>query len=234
MKSGTLYGLSVGPGDPELLTIKALKILNMVEVLAYPAPESGKSLAREIVCKYIKKPYTEIAIRMPLDASKFPAEKVYSDAAKEISNHLNLGSNVAVLCEGDSFFYGSFLYLYELLAIKHKITVIPGVSSPMASAAALGKPLAAKNDCLIVLPATLSEDQLLSRMEKADSIVLIKVGRHINKVISALKKADLYKNAHYIERVGMAKEKIIPLSKAPSLAPYFSIILTHRRGTAWQ
>ena len=155
-RRGTLYGLGVGPGDPELLTLKALRILRAAPVLAYPAPIEGDSMARAIAASHMPGGQTEIAIRMPLDAARFPAEEVYAAAAQEIAGHLDSGRDVAALCEGDPFFYGSFMYLFARLAEAHHIEVVPGVSSPMACAAALGMPLAARNDVLSVLPAPLA------------------------------------------------------------------------------
>ena len=135
-KTGTLYGLGVGPGDPELLTLKALRILRTVPVLVYPAPVEGESMARAIAAEHLPGGQAEIAIRMPLDAARFPAEEIYAAAAGEIAEHLRSGHDVAVLCEGDPFFYGSFMYLFARLADEHEVEIVPGVSSPMACAAA--------------------------------------------------------------------------------------------------
>ena len=133
---GTLYGLGVGPGDPELLTLKALRILRAAPVLAYPAPPKGESMARAIAAPHLQGGQIEIVIRMPLDAARFPAEEIYAAAARDIAEHLEAGRDVAALCEGDPFFYGSFMYLFGRLAPAHSVEVVPGVSSPMACAAA--------------------------------------------------------------------------------------------------
>ena len=231
---GTLYGLGVGPGDPELLTLKALRILRAVTVLAYPAPSEGDSLARAIAAPHLPDGQIEIAIRMPLDAKQFPAEDVYGPAAREIAEHLQAGRDVAALCEGDPFFYGSFMYLFERLAGEHKIEVVPGVSSPMACAAALAAPLAARNDVLSVLPAPLDEDSLTARLEVCDAAAIVKVGRHIAKVRRILQNLDLETRARYIERASLPAERFLPLSQAPDPAPYFSMVLVHRRGEAWK
>lgn len=234
MTTGTLYGLGVGPGDPDLLTVKALRIIRDVPVIAYPAPDEGSSLARSIIAPHLERDYEEIVIRMPLDAARFPAEDIYDDAAAKISARLQAGQDVAVLCEGDAFMYGSFLYLYQRLAADHRVIVVPGVSSPMACAAALGAPLAARNDALMILPTTLPEDELSKRMALADGVVLIKVGRHIDKARRALASVGLADTAQYIERASMANERILPLADAPAPAPYFSIIIAHRRQDAWR
>lgn len=230
----TLYGLGVGPGDPELLTLKALRVLKSVPVLAYPAPVEGTSFARSIADSLIPKGKIEIAIRMPLDMAKFPAEDIYTQASNEIIGHLDEGRDVAVLCEGDPFFYGSFIYLFERISTTHKTEVVPGVSSVMACAAALEAPIAARNDIIKIIPAPLSEAKLSECLNFCDSAVIIKVGRHMNKVCRVLNDLQLYQYAKYIERATLPNERILPLSKAPDPAPYFSMILMHRRGDAWK
>ncbi len=232
-RRGTLYGLGVGPGDPELLTLKALRILCAAPVLAYPAPIDGDSMARAIAAPHLPGGQIEIAIRMPLDAARFPAEEVYAAAAQDIAVHLEAGRDVAALCEGDPFFYGSFMYLFARLADVHQVEVVPGVSSPMACAAALGMPLAARNDVLSILPAPLAEDLLKARLEACDAAAIVKVGRHIAKVRRVLQELGIDSRARYIERASLAAERILPLSKAADPAPYFSMILVHRRGAAW-
>jgi len=232
-KMGTLYGLGVGPGDPELLTLKALRILRTVPVLVYPAPVEGESMARAIAAEHLPGGQAEIAIRMPLDAARFPAEEIYAAAAGEIAEHLRSGHDVAVLCEGDPFFYGSFMYLFARLTGEHEIKIVPGVSSPMACAAALHAPLAARDDVLSILPAPLDEKVLWERLKTCDAAAIVKVGRHISKVRRVLVDLDLETRARYIERASLAAERIIPLSEADDPAPYFSMILVHRRGEAW-
>jgi precorrin-2/cobalt-factor-2 C20-methyltransferase len=153
--SGTVYGIGVGPGDPELMTLKGARLLNACPVIAYPAPETGDSLARRIAAPHVPDTATEIIIRTPMSIDRFPAEEVYDRAAREIGAHLAADRDVAVLCEGDPFFYGSFMYLFARLAEQWPVEVVPGVSSLMACAATLGAPLAARNDVLSVLPAPL-------------------------------------------------------------------------------
>ena len=144
--SGVLYGLGVGPGDPELITLKALRILQNADLVAYPAPETGDSLARSIVSPHLPEGVAEYAIRMPMVAERFPAQDVYDKAAEDLGAHLGAGRTIAVLCEGDPFFYGSFMYLFSRLAERHRVEVVPGVSSMTACAARLETPLAARND----------------------------------------------------------------------------------------
>jgi precorrin-2/cobalt-factor-2 C20-methyltransferase len=233
--AGTLYGVGVGPGDPELVTLKALRILQSVPVLAWPAPEEGPSLAREIVAAHLPGTQREIPIRMPLLPARFPADDVYDKAAIEIGAALSAGDDVAVICEGDPFFYGSFMYLFGRLAGEHTIEVVPGVSSLTACAAALGAPLSAKNDVLTVVPGPLDADTMKQRLADADAAAIIKVGRHFDKIRGVIDELGLAGNARYIERATMAEQRIVPLADVgDDNAPYFSMILVHKRKEAWK
>jgi len=232
--SGTLYGLGIGPGDPELVTLKALRLLQAAPVLAYPAPEEGDSLARAIVAGHLPGGQTEIAIRMPMVAARFPAQEVYDRAAAEIGGHLEAGRDVAALCEGDPFFYGSFMYLFGRVAERFPVEVVPGVSSLTACAAVLGAPLAARNDVLTVVPAPLDETVLSARLRDVEAAAIIKVGRHLQKVRRVLKELNLLDRARYVERATLREQRILPLETLEeATAPYFSMILIHRRGEAW-
>ena len=231
---GTLYGLGVGPGDPELITLKALRILERASVLAYPAPEEGESLVRSIVAGHLDGHHREICIRMPMVAARFPAQEVYDRAADELGRHLDAGRDVAVLCEGDPFFYGSFMYMFGRMAARHAVKAVPGVSSLMACAATLGAPLAARNDVLTVVPATLSSEMLERRIRDVDAVAVVKIGRHLPKVRAVIEAMGLTANARYVEHATMASERILPLADvADGTAPYFSMILLHARGDAW-
>lgn len=233
---GALIGIGVGPGDPDLITVKGLAALRAAPVLAYPAPEAGESLARAIVTPHLEgMNKIEIAIRMPLVAARFPAQEVYERAAREIGVHLDLGRDVACICEGDPFFYGSFSFLFERMAGRYPARVIPGVSSLTACAARAGAPLATRNDVLAVVPATLDEDALRTRLATVDAAALIKVGRHLPKVRAVLESLGLAAGAQYVEHATMASERVMPLSEAGGArAPYFSMVLVHRRGAAWK
>ena len=232
--TGTLYGLGVGPGDPELITLKALRLLKATPVLAYPAPESGDSFARSIVAGHLPGGQTEIVLRMPMVAERFPAQEVYDRAALEIGGHLAAGRDVAALCEGDPFFYGSFMYLFGRLAGRFPIEVVPGVSSLTACAAALGAPLAARDDVLTVIPATLAPHVLAQHLRGAEAAAVIKVGRHLPKLRRVLALLGLLDRARYVERATLAEQRILPLAEVDTeSAPYFSMVLVHRRGEAW-
>ncbi|WP_417803620.1 precorrin-2 C(20)-methyltransferase [Thalassospira lucentensis] len=232
--AGTAYGLGIGPGEPDLITLKAYNILQKADVIAYPALEDGVSLARQIVDPHIPKGRIEIAIRIAMGK---PADPVYDAAAIEIGEHLAAGKTVAVLCEGDPFFYGSFMYLYGRLAdAGHPVHTVPGVSSMMACAAQLGAPLAAKNDVLQVIPGPLDKDRLRAQLADTDAAAIIKLGRHFAKVREVINELGLTDRARYIERATLDSQKMVPLADLPAdaTAPYFSMILIHRRGDAWR
>lgn len=224
--TGTLYGLGVGPGDPELLTVKAVRILSEVPVIAYPAPDVGDSLARSIAAPYLPDGRTEIVIRTPMVAGQFPAHDVYDHYAGEIAAHLDSGRDVAVLCEGDPFLYGSFMYVFARLADDHRVEVVPGVSSLGACAAVAGTPLVSRSQALAILPATLPEDELEARIKGSPAAAIMKVGRHLEKVRRILVRLGLEGRSHYVEHATMENEKVLPLAQMNGdTAPYFSMIL---------
>ena len=231
--TGTLYGLGVGPGDPELITLKADRLLKAAPVVAYPAPDTGPSFARQIVADTLTPEQIEVPIVVPMRAERFPAKQVYDEAAETLARFLGEGKDVAVLCEGDPFFYGSFMYLYERLAGQFPCEIVPGVSSMMASAAALRRPLAARNDVLTVIPGPLSDNEIAERLANADAAAIIKIGRHFKRISALLEKMNLTACAGYLERVSLPQERISPLSKAGDSAPYFSMILIYKGAEGW-
>ena len=231
--TGTLYGLGVGPGDPELLTLKADRLLRAAPVVAYPAPDTGPSFARQIVAATLNDRQVEIPIVIPMRAERFPARQVYDTASETIADHLTDGRDVAVLCEGDPFFYGSFMYLYERLADRFRCEIVPGVSSMMAGAAALRRPLAARNDVLCVIPGPLDDAAIAAKLDSTDAAAIIKIGRHFSRIVSLLEKLNLVSCSGYLERISLPEERIMPLSQAGPSAPYFSMILVYKGPENW-
>ena len=230
-QTGCLVGVGVGPGDPELLTLKAVAAIREADLIAYPALPDTPSLARRIAAPHVPAGKRELAIEVPMTRDPAPAADAFDRAAATIGTELAAGRTVAVLCEGDPFFYGSFMSLFERLALRFPTRVVPGVSSLMACAAAASHPLAGKNDGLSVLPATMSADRLQAAMQAADAVAVIKVGRHLPKVVEALRASDLYRAAVYVSRATLAEETVVPLTDLHEAeAPYFSMILAHRRG----
>ena len=231
---GQLFGVGLGPGDPELITLKALRIIKRAHVVAYPTAKHGQSNARCIVNSELTREQIEMPMIYPLttESTDHPGgyeaiiAQFYDQMAEQIAAHLLEGRDVAVLCEGDPFFYGSFMYLHDRLAHRFSTSVIPGIPSVMAAAARLGSPLVRRDSELTILPATLSEDALTARLNPRDAFAIIKLGRNFTKVKNALSRAGVSDKALYIERATMSQERIVPLSEVDSPSvPYFSLIL---------
>jgi precorrin-2 C20-methyltransferase/precorrin-3B C17-methyltransferase len=232
--SGRLFGLGVGPGDPELITVKALRLLRQVQVVAYPCARHGQSNARSIVCAELTQGQIEIPMMYPIttEQTEHPGgyetaiSEFYDEMAEQIASHLTEGRDVAILCEGDPFFYGSYMYLHDRLATRFPTEVIPGVPSVMGAAARLGNPLVRRDTGFTVLTGTMSEEYLVEKLGQDGAFAIMKLGRNFAKVKRALEQAGLLKNALYIERATMAAEHSVPLAEVdPQQVPYFSIIL---------
>ena len=208
------------------LTLVTVMFQRFISAPVGPAPSRPPHLPKDAV---------EIPIRMPMVEARFPAEQVYDAAAEQISSHLSAGRDVAVLCEGDPFFYGSFMYLYGRLESDFPVKVVPGVSSLMATAAAVGAPLASRNDVLTILPGPVDEETLYKRLRNVQAAAIIKVGRHLGKIRRVLERHDLIEHARYIEHATMDNQVVRPLSEvSEDTAPYFTMILVHKRGEAWR
>ena len=231
--NGKVYGLGLGPGDPDLITVKALKILQTADVIAYPSAEGVPSLVRSIAAPNLPGHQIEIDMAMPMAVERFPAKQVYDKAAIEIKAHAEQGRTIAVLCEGDPFFFGSFMYLYQRLVSQLEIEIVPGVTSVAACASVAGLPLVARNESLTVLPGPLDDQALEARLEQADAFVIMKVGRHFLRLKALLSKLGYLERAWYIERATMEQQKVAMLGDVEqATAPYFSMILVHKRGRA--
>jgi precorrin-2/cobalt-factor-2 C20-methyltransferase len=208
-------------------------VLSRAQVVAYPAPERGESLARAIAAQHIPPGRAEIALRLPFDPAR-SSEPGYAAGAKAIAAHLSAGRDVVCLCAGDPLLYGSFVALAARLEGRFAVKIVPGVSSLTASAAVLGQALAARDEALAVIPATRSEADIERLVLGADSSAIIKLGRHVAKVARVLERHGLADRARYVERVGMADQRVRTLAEAVTEgAPYFAMILVHRRGSAW-
>lgn len=225
MSSSCLYGVGVGTGNPELITLKALRILESVPVIAYPATDSGKSFARSIVAEFLKGNQIEIPIVLPFKV-EISAQPLYDQAADKLAQHLNNGRDVALLCEGDPFFYGSFMYIFNRLSQKFVTEVIPGISSVMASAAMIGVPLTYRNDVFVVLSGILPGEALTEKLKVADAAVIIKLGRNFNKVKQVLQELGLVERAKYIEYATGENQRILSVNEVEAeTVPYFSLIV---------
>lgn len=228
MATGRLYGIGVGPGDPELLTLKALRLLQAAPVVAYPAPETGDSFARAIVAAWLRSDRREIAIRFPMRPGPIPAA-VYDEAAVAITAALDQGDDVVCLCQGDPLFYGSFAGLLTRLASRYPVEIVPGVSSLTACAAAAQIPLVQRDDTLTVIPASLPEDELSRRLAAADSAAVVKLGRHFAKLRRVAEQLGRLESAIYVERASLPGQRIAPLATIdPESVPYFAMALLRR------
>lgn len=225
MELGRLYGLGIGPGDPELLTLKAHRILTTVPVIAYPTLEDGKAVARTIVAGFMRPGQIELPMPLPFSVDR-SSQPYYDQAAAKIATYLRAGEDVAVLCEGEPMLYGTFMYLFQRLAKQFPTEVVPGISSTLASAALLGVPLTCRNDVLSILPATLDAVTLRDRLAGVDAAVIIKLGRHFAKVRAVLDELGWLSRALYIERATQANQRIIEITEVnPAEVPYWSLIL---------
>jgi len=232
--TGTLYGVGLGPGDPELMTLKAHRLISCAKVIAYPAPDSGDSFARSIAASVIPETAREIAIIVPMRVDRFPAQEIYDKAAEEIAAALDGGEDVITLCEGDPFFYGSFMYLFERLSGNYACEIVPGVTSLTACAVQLQRPLTSRTDVLTVLPGPLEDAELRPRIEQAQAIAIMKVGRHLPRLKALLNDMGLLDQAGYVERASLPEQKVTRLADVPSdRAPYFSMILIYKGDEAW-
>lgn len=231
--TGILYGVGLGPGDPDLITLRGAKLISGASVIAFPTLAGGKSFARSIAADMIPKGAVELAIEVPMTTERAPAQAAYDCAADKIGKYLESGQTVVYLCEGDPFFYGSFMYVFARLSGKFPVKVVPGVTSIAACAAGAGQPLVARNERLTVLPGPLPATELRKRIEGAESLAIMKVGRHLGKIRQVIDGLGLMGQAVYIERVSLPEEKICPLSEAPDVAPYFSMILLTKGADPW-
>ena len=223
---GRLYGIGVGPGDPELITLKALRILRSVPVVAYQSAVDKESIARKIVSPYLDNHQIEVLFHLPRALEPEKAKSIYDQEIQPIADHLAAGRDVVVLCEGDPFFYGSFMYLFTRLADKYKTEVVPGVSPLMACPVALGLPFTYYNDVLTVLPAPLPIEILTSQLLATDAAAIMKLGRHFPKIRNLLHELGLASRARYIERATTRQQRILPLDAVnPLEVPYFSMII---------
>jgi precorrin-2/cobalt-factor-2 C20-methyltransferase len=241
MAAGRLFGLGVGPGDPELITVKALRLLREAPVVAYFVAKGKKGNAFGIIEAHLQPAQTLLPLVYPVTTEALPAplsyEQViadfYDQASLDVAAHLDAGRNVAVICEGDPMFYGSYMYLHDRLAERYQADVIPGVCSMLGGAAVLGAPLVYRNQSLSVLSGVLPEAELKRRLADAEAAVIMKLGRNLPKVRQVLTELGLAERALYVERATMATQKIVPLAEVdPMSSPYFSLVIVP--GQRWQ
>jgi precorrin-2/cobalt-factor-2 C20-methyltransferase len=232
--TGRLIGLGTGPGDPELLTLKAVRALSGADVVAHFAKRGSEGNARRIVAGHLREGIIELPLFYPVTTEIDCAEEAYGMAisafyeqsAAAVERHLSAGRRVAVLSEGDPLFYGSYMHLHVRLAHRYPTEVIPGVTAMSGCWSEVGVPIAQGDDVLSVLPATLAEEELVRRLRDVDAAVIMKVGRNLPKVRRALSASGRLPVAIYVERGTMADRVTMRLAeKMDDVAPYFSLVL---------
>src|SRR5262249_7782078 len=234
MSRGTLWGVGLGPGDPELVTVKAARVIGEADVVAYHSARHGRSIARGIAEPYLRPGQVEEHLVYPVttEVTDHPGgyagamEDVYADATRRIAAHLDAGRNVALLAEGDPLFYSSYMHLHTRLTQRFNAVIVPGVTSVSAASAAIATPLVAGDEVLSVLPGTLPVDELTRRLADADAAVVLKLGRSYHAVREALSASGRLDGAFYVERASTAGERILPAAEVDeSNVPYFSLAM---------
>ncbi len=237
--AGVLYGVGLGPGDPELVTVKAVRLIGAATVVAYFAKHGRDSHARKIAQRYFRPGCEELLLAYPMTTERpfYQPEYVealrgfYSESTDRISRILVEGRNVAVLCEGDPLLYGSFMHIFVRLKSRFRTEICAGVSGMSGCFAAAQQPMTWGDDVLTVVPATLNEDALMQRLATTDAAVVMKLGGNFPKLRRVLGRLELIERAIYVERGTMADEKIMPFGeKLDDVAPYFSMVLSPGAG----
>jgi precorrin-2/cobalt-factor-2 C20-methyltransferase len=236
---GVLWGVGVGPGDPELLTLKAVNAIQACPVYAHFAKHDRPGNAYTIARTHVSVEAEELrleypfTIEVPITDPRYPDEmaKFYDAAAETVAAQLEQGRSVAVLCEGDPFFYGSYMYLHDRLSARYETHVVPGVTGMSGCWTAANTPITHGDDVLTVLPGTLDEDDLTHRLSRTHAAVIMKVGRNLPKIARALAQAGRQDDAIIVERGTTSEETVTPLSAwdQDRPAPYFSIVLVPGR-----
>lgn len=232
--SARLIGVGTGPGDPELLTLKAVRVLAEADVVAHFAKRGNDGNARRIVAAHLRPGVIELPLLYPITTEIDKAHPDYGSAiagffaesAQAVAAHLDAGRTVAVLGEGDPLFYGSYMHLHVRLAHLYPTEVIPGITAMSGCWSEVGLPIVQGDDVLAVLPSTLPEDELSRRLSDSDAVVIMKIGRNLSKIRRALERTGRLANAVYVERGTMENRTTVRLcDKADDRAPYFSLVL---------
>ena len=228
---GTLYGVGIGPGDQELITIKAARIIESADVVAFHAARHGRSIARRTAEAHLRPGHIEELLKYPLTVEETDheggyaaaIEEFYEEASMRLAAHLDAGRSIALLAAGDPLFYSSFMHMYTRLEQRYPCEIIPGITSVSAVSAAAGRPLTEHEEVLTVLPGTLPEHELTRRLADTDSAVIMKLGRTFGKVRNALAASGRLDEARYVERATTPEQRVAALAEvSPDEVPYFS------------
>jgi precorrin-2/cobalt-factor-2 C20-methyltransferase len=239
IKTGTLFGVGLGPGDPELLTLKAARIIGSGPVLAYFAKAGRRGNAREIVDSHIGAETVELPLSYPVTTEIPFADpeyvdllaRFYEESAAALAAHLEAGRDVVLIAEGDPLLYGSFMHLFERLRDRFPVEIVPGVPGMAGCWAAARLPMTWGDDILTVLPATLDEESLVDHLRMTDAVVIMKLGTNMPKVKRALAAAGMLARAVLVERGTMARERVVRVEEAgDGPVPYFAVVLVAGEG----
>ena len=233
-RRGRLYGVGLGPGDPELITLKAARLIGEADVIAYHSGVGKSSIARRIAAHLFPANVVEEDLRYPVTTgtTDHPGgyagamADFYEECAARLAIHLEAGRCVVIIAEGDPLFYGSYMYMHDRLSDRFPTEVVPGVTSIAAATAAVASPLVRQSDVLTILPGTLPEPELARRLADTDGAIIMKLGRTFPAVRNALEQAGRLDDALYVERASMEEERWLPVRDVdPASVPYFSIIV---------
>lgn len=239
MKTGTVFCLGLGPGASDLMTVRADRLLRQAKHVAFFRKQGRKGQARQIVEGLLPEAVVEFPMEYPV-TTEIPftdpeynrlLSSFYEDCVAHLREIAQGGEDVMVLCEGDPFFYGSFMHLYTRLQGDVPIEIVPGVTGMSAAWTATGAPVTWGDDILSVLMGTLPEEALVRRIKDSDALVIMKIGRNIEKVRAALRTANKYDAAWLVEFAAMSGQTVQRLAEAEGkVTPYFSIIVVHGQG----
>ncbi|WP_136678556.1 precorrin-2 C(20)-methyltransferase [Neptunomonas sp. XY-337] len=234
---GKLIGVGVGPGDPELLTLKAARLIEAADLLVYLSNEAGDSTARHIArIPIAQRPdnAAELALVMPMKFDRSAANAVYDEAALQITDALTNGQLVVFLCEGDPLIFGSFSYLLERLAGRFACEVVPGISSINGACAAVATPLTRQSESFAVVSGRQSLEQLTTALTQHAAVVILKAGQARPKILAALNAANRSRDAQYLEYIGRENERIVRdvSTLTAEAGPYFSMFLVTQKPEA--
>jgi precorrin-2 C20-methyltransferase/precorrin-3B C17-methyltransferase len=241
MTPGTLIGVGLGPGDPELVTVKAARLITSADVVAYHCARHGRSIARAIAEPYLRAGQVEERLTYPVttETTDHPGgyagamEEFYRESALRLAEHLDAGRDVVLLAEGDPLFFSSYMHMHKRLADRYPTLIVPGVTSVSAAAAAVGTPLVEADEVLTVLPGTLPADQLADRLRTTDAAAIMKVSRQFASITDALSAAGRLDEAKFVERASTAGQRIAPAADVdPETVPYMSLVLVPGRVAA--
>lgn len=236
---GTIHGVGLGPGAQDLLSVRADRLVRNARHVAFFRKAGRAGQARSIVNGMLADHAIEFPMEYPV-TTEIPLtdpryNEILSGFYATCTDHLRTlaetGEDVVVLCEGDPFFYGSFMHLYTRLKPHVPVEVVPAITGMSGAWTATGAPITWGDDILTVLMGTLDEDTLAQRMETADALVVMKIGRNIDKVRRALARAGKFEDAYLIEYAAMPNQNVQKLCEAEGkITPYFSIIVVHGQG----